>query len=96
MVGPHVVPAISFDNQSPLLGDEICNISSYGLLAPKLNLTNLRISQMVPQKFFSIRHMTSEAFGIFKSVLRVSRQRPLTLPPLRGGPLPLPQGERGY
>jgi hypothetical protein len=26
---------------------------------------------------------------------RAERNNPLTLPPLRGGPLPLPQGERG-
>ena len=39
---------IGFDNQSSFLTDEIDDIRPYGLLATKLDLTHLRISQMPP------------------------------------------------
>lgn len=95
MVGANMLCSIGFDNQSSFLTDKIDDIRPYGLLATKLDLTHLRISQMPPQGMLGIRHVTPELFGIMQSLRSISGHGPLTLPPLRGGPLPLPQGDRG-
>jgi len=94
-----VLAAIELDDQMKFETDEVDDIRSDAMLATELGAIELSRAQMAPKRLLCLGGVAPElsrSVGQHSETLHYSPAPsiPLTLPPLRGGPLPLPQGER--
>ena len=88
-----MLTAISLDNQAAFLANEVGDEWTNRLLATKLYSVELPRAKDRPQGSLGIGKRATETIGVDEGWLVVACH-PLTLPRLRRGPLPLPQGER--
>ncbi len=94
-----VLAAVELDHQMLFETYEIDDVGTDGMLAAEFDAVQLTRAQQAPERLFGIGGIASK---LFRSVIRHGEMVhdspgpgiPLTLPPLRGGPLPLPQGAR--
>ena len=87
---------IRFDNQPALLAHKIHNERSNWLLPSELRAIKLSRAKDRPQFDLRIGHLAAQALGASQGLVAIFRLHALTLPSLGDGPLPLPQGERGW
>ena len=88
---------INLDDQTRRLTNEVDSVAADALLPPKFPAAKPASPQHGPKPLFSGRRIAPQSPGaVDRSVIvdEAALRHTLTLPSLRDGPLPLPQGER--
>jgi hypothetical protein len=90
--------AIDFDDKACGLAHEIREIRSKALLSAKLEAVETATAEDCPEALLGQGRIATELAGASDAavIVLVACFQTLSFPPLRGGPLPLPRGERIY